>query len=301
MPKTLAAAAALLLGTLAAHAAPLAGLEEIYAVLDEPTARAVAASATLRRFGGLQAKTSSSSEGHYRGLYLFGRESFLELFAPAELDLDHPDAAAAGGRFGVGLASDRVGDLDRLKAAAEARGLRVEEATSRKTLGGHEVDWFRSLEPAAIAKDGQPAPPGFEAYAVEYLPGFFDVPEAGKPPALGPGDQVSRARYHRPDYDAARPMRNLAGATLAVAREDWQRLRPLFEAAGWRVEEHAAGARAAGDATLDFVFVPRAHAGVRRIVFALNRAPGRRRAERLGHSRLVIGPGATAGWSFDPR
>ena len=300
MLKTLAAAC--LLGALAsAQAAPLAGLEEIYAVLDEPTARAAAASDTLRRFGGLQIRTTSSSEGHYRGLYLLGRASFLELFAPADFDLDHPAPAEATGRFGVGLATDRAGDIDRVKAAAEAGGLRIEARTSHKTLGGREVDWFRSIEPAAMANDDHPAPPGFEAYVVEYVPTFFDVPEAGKPAALGPDDVVSRARYHRPDYDAARSMRDVSGATLAVAREDWRRLRPLFEAAGYRTEERATGGRATGDATLDFVFVPRAHAGVRRVEFTLNRAPGKRRQERVGRSTLVVGPGAHASWVFDRR
>lgn len=146
-----------------------------------------------------------------------------------------------------------------------------------------------------------PAPPGFEADVVEYVPAFFDVPEAGKPTALGPDDVVSRARHHRPDYDAARPMKEVAGATHVVAREDWQRLRPLFEAAGYRTEERAFGARAEGDATLDFVFVPRAQAAVRRVEFTLNRAPGKRHPDRAGRSTLVAGPGAHASWIFDRR
>jgi len=62
-----------------------------------------------------------------------------------------------------------------------------------------------------------------------------------------------------------------------------------------------ASAQPTGDAALDFVFVPRAQAGVRRIEFTLNRAPGERREERLGHSRLVIGPAAHASWIFDRR
>ncbi len=75
----------------------------------------------------------------------------------------------------------------------------------------------------------------------------------------------------------------------------------MLVAAGYRVTEHATGARAEGDAVFEVLFVGRAHTGVRRIRFRLSTAPGAGHEERLGESRLVVGPAAVATWDIPAR
>jgi hypothetical protein len=121
MNKPFAAAAVLVFGLpLAAHPEPLARFAHVYAVFDDETAKVVASSAYLRDFSGLVAKTTREDEGHYHGRYILGRESYVELFGPADYDLDEPPAAV--GLIGIGLNSEHVGGLERLKSAVEGKG-----------------------------------------------------------------------------------------------------------------------------------------------------------------------------------
>lgn len=300
--RTLIAAAACALAPWAnaQAAAPAAGLFTMVVVLDAPTARAVAASPYLRAFGAFDVRESvGSSEGHYLSMFLFGRQTTLEMFAPGDTDLDHPGADNAG-MARLELMTDRAGALDTLKAALRDANVPLEDSTARRRLGEHEVDWFRALERAAVAP-AQQGQPSFAVSLGEFMPAYFDVPEARKASSLGPDDRVSRARYNRREYDSARPLLDLAGATLAITREDWLSQRALLLADGYRIAERADGASAEGDVRVDVMFVPREHTGVRRIEFRIARARDAAHEERIGTSRLVVGPEAHAVWEFAPR
>lgn len=289
----------ILLGTTGIpHSAPLAGLENIYAVLDDATAKAIASSTYLRQFGGLEITEQRSSEGHYRGMYIHGRQTTLELFSPTELNLDHPQDVS-GGVVGLEFSSDHIGNLERIKSTLRTIDMTFEERTTHVYLGGHDVEWFSYIERAGAEPDGSTAPRGFGVAMCEFKPSYFDVPEAHKPAALDANDTVSRARYQRNWYDPALLLQDLDGATLAITREDWRRNRKLLAADGYRVKENALGAWAVADVVLDFIFIPNAaEGGIRTVSFKLNRSPNSRHEEQIGNSLLVVGPDAHATWTF---
>jgi hypothetical protein len=278
-----------------------ARFEHVFTVLDAETAAAVADSGYLRDFSGLQAKTISSDEGHYHGLYISGRENFLELFGPADLNLDEKTPTPVG-QVGIGLNVEQIDGLLRMKPLVEKNGVPVVMRTFHKSLGGRSVDWFKGLGPPSVMDGGveRSTLPQVEIFAAEFIPSYFDVPEANKPPSMGPDDVVSLARYHRRDF-AGRLLNNITAVTLAITRDDWPTVRAMLVAAGYRISELRAGARATGDIVLSFQFVPRRQVGLRRVDFGLTSSPGIRHVEVLGHSRLEVGPRAEAVWTFEPR
>lgn len=285
--------------TVAAQAQPLAPFSHVFAVLDESTAKAIAGSPYLHDFSGLQEKTMVSDEGHYHGIYLFGRETYVELFGPADTNLDGPPSAV--GMVGMGLQVEQIGGTERMKAAVEKNGQPVEQQTFHKAFGERKVDWYRGL--------GFPDPPGSETgkspapramiFAAEFIPSYFEVPEANKAPSLDATDTISRARYQRRDY-AARLLQNVSAVDVAITREDWPMFRAMLAGGGFRTTETGTGARAVGNIVATFQFVPREQMGLRRVAFVLNSKPGAQHIEVLGRSQLTVGPGAAAVWTFAP-
>jgi hypothetical protein len=300
MLKTLFATASALLVSIPLAASPrqLARFEHVYTVLDQDTAQAIRDSAYLRDFCGVQEKTTQSDEGHYHGTYILGRENYVELFGPADVSLDGPPAAV--GLIGMGLNTERLGGLEPLKRAIEENNLPVEIRTFHKTFNGRTVDWFKGLAPAkTLDNQAEKSPlPTAEIFVAEFIPSYFEVPEADKPPSLGPRDLVSLARYHRRDY-AGKLLKNVTAVEVAITHEDWRALRATLAGAGYTLTEDGTEARAAGDVELKFQFVDRPQQmGLRRVNFSLNSKPGTQHVEVLGRSRLVVGPGANAVWTF---
>jgi hypothetical protein len=275
----------------------IARFEHVYALLDAQTARAVSESDYLRNFCGLEQRTITSDEGHYRGMYLFGRDSYVELFAPGNTSLDKKDGGFDH-LVGIGLNTERLGRLEQLKPAIEHNGLEIGIRTYHKNLGGQNVDWVRQL--AAVADDNATPGPNVQIFVAEYVPSYMDNPEADKAPSLGPDDVVSVARYLRRGNYRNRLLKNISAAHVAITREDWPRMRAILAGAGFRISESRSDARAVGDVPLSFQFVEPKHIGLQRVNFILNSRPGSRHVELIGRSRLVVGPEAEAVWTFYP-
>jgi hypothetical protein len=82
-----------------------------------------------------------------------------------------------------------------------------------------------------------------EIFVAEIIPSYLDQPEANKPPALGPEDAHSLARYQRRDY-ASRLLKNITGVAMAITADDWKTFRAMLIGRGFRIAEDGAGARA---------------------------------------------------------
>lgn len=300
MLKILAATTVGLLALCNECTAQSAKLEVVYAVLDADTAKAIADSPYLRDFSGkVQETMQGSDEGHYRGIYIFGRENYVELFGPADINLDGPRAAA--GCAGLELNVERVGGLAQLKPRVQQNGLTVDIRTFHRDFKGRTVDWFKSLAtPAQLSATNQCLTPTTEVSIEEYVPSYLEAPEANKPASQGPEDVVSRARYHHNDY-TAQLVQAISGVKLAIRRKDWPAMKAMLAAADYRITETRTGAQAVGDVHVTLMFVSDQQTGLREVDFQLNSTPGTRHVQMLGHSRLVVGPTAQAVWSFEPR
>lgn len=261
-----------------------------YGVLDRETADAIEHSAYLRDFANFQVRTTTGSGGQtWTGRYLMGRETYLELFGVGDV----PGQDGTLGSTGLGVSTERAGDIARVTERLRDEGV-ADPIAFRQTRDfgdGVPVPWFD----AVLTTDQYDA---FGAWAMEYLPEYFADPRSNTEPADHPGD-VGRERYLSDDY-SGRLMRDVADVRLAVTARDLASTVPLLRAGGFVVRSTADGGVVAkgGGTTIRLDAVPRDRAGLREVVFALNRPVEYRHEERIGHSALVVGPGARAVWSF---
>lgn len=250
-----------------------------YGVLDRETADAIEHSAYLRDFADFQVRTTTGSGGQtWTGRYLMGRETYFELFGVGDL----PGKDGTLGSTGMGVSTERRGDLTTVLARLRAQGISdpVEFQQTRDFGDGVPVPWFD----AVFTTDQYDL---FGAWGMEYRQEYFADPRGNTEPAAHP-DDVGRERYLSDAY-RDHLMRDVTGIRLAVTARDLANTVPLLKAA-WvrRTLPAGRGRRREGR---------RHHAPVRR------RAPrpggaaaGRDVAERTG-----VVPARGADRSLDPR
>ena len=185
--------------------------------------------------------------------------------------------------------------MDALEQRLRAAGLPTTVTMERRRFKTREVDWYRQL---ALVSARPEQDINSSIWAMEYVPSFFDDPEAGKEAAEGPGDVISRERYLDDGY-ADHLMRDVTGLELAVSNDDVPAIEAMLRAAGFQVSRNAATLTAHGsdfDCVIDVV--PAAEIGLRRVEFVLNRAVRSPHVETIGHSTLTVGPRRHAVWTF---
>jgi hypothetical protein len=94
-------------------------------------------------------------------------------------------------------------------------------------------------------------------------------------------------------------MRDITLIEISATMPDIALARPMFSAAGFRVnqERDRLGARDA-DTTIIVAATSREAAGIRGVEFVLN-APTASHVENLGRSTLIVGPGTCAMWRVE--
>jgi hypothetical protein len=259
-----------------------------YAVLDAETADAIEHSDYLKTFGVLEVQTTVANAGEtWRGRYLAGRQTYLEFFGPTDLK----DAPV--GSTGFAISPDKSGGLAIIKTRLVQNGMAHPESMQRtKQFGTDQIPWFD-----LVAAPGETK--WLSAWAMEYLPSYFDDPRTKKEPADFPGD-ISRERYRSDDY-TNKPMRDVSALEIAAPASEVATARPLLVAAGFDVTTTADGI-IARDAEMTIVLknAPEATAGLRQIIFTLNQPVAAPHVERIGHSVLTL-TGGQAVWGFEPR
>jgi hypothetical protein len=276
-----------------AAAGPVASVNHFFAVVDAQTAEAISRSPLLREAANLDIHATSTPGGrHWTGRYVRGRQTYVEFFGPGDLD----DGATPIGSIGVGFGGDAQGSVQAIAARLQARGHALPVTMVRRQLDGRAVDWFWAVEMPELAR--QPGLPTASAWAMEYVPSYFDRPGAHNEPPEGAAGLVSRERA-LDDLYRAHLVRDLEEAELSITAEQYRlTFAPLLAAAGFSIAPRPDGATASSmELRLSLHFVAPAEIGLNRIVLRLNR-PAPARAEAIGHSCLVVGPGRTAVWRF---
>jgi hypothetical protein len=273
----------------------IAELNHIFATVDPQTAEAIRKSEFLRRFANLEIRTTTGTRSTWTGRYLYGKQTYIEFFAPEDFHIN--DKPAPIGSWGIALSGDAAGFNHVLKRRLEAAGHKALVEMETRKFGDRTVPWFEAL--TAISKHGDSGALGetVTVWAMEYQPSYFNLAEAAKEPAEGPDDVISRERY-QPDVYAERMMRDIVQVHFNVGPHDFARIEPLLKAAGYRITRSAGEVVADGaEADFHFTLIAPDAQGLREIRFALN-APARRHVETIGRSTLVVGPDATAIWTF---
>ena len=266
-------------------------------MVDRETAAAIEKSPFLRSFANLEVRTTTGTRATWTGRYLYGKQTYIELFGPGDLSLG--DSPAPIGTWGIAISADVPGGNAALKRALEAAGQKAFVEMETRKFGNRTVPWFEALTAVTPYGDSGDLAEDVTIWAMEYVPSYFEVAEAAKEPAEHPGDVVSRERY-QPDAYANKLMRDVTFAHFDVGAADLARIEPLLRAAGYRIVRSGSDIQAIGrDSTFRFSLIAADGRALREVRFALNR-PVSGRVETIGRSRLSVGPGAAAAWTFPP-
>jgi Family of unknown function (DUF5829) len=117
-------------------------LDHVYAVVDAATADAIEHSEFLPRIAQFDVQVVRSGDRSWRGCYLRGRRTYVEIFGPDDV-AGAPDHAS-----GLGLATRRRGDLDVLAGRMGEAAERAHRGTTTRELRGEVGPWFDYLEVA---------------------------------------------------------------------------------------------------------------------------------------------------------
>ena len=272
----------------------IAHLNHFYATVDAKTAAAIRESAFVKRFANVEVRTTKGTLSTWTGTYLYGRQTYVEFFGPSDFQINGKPAPAGG--WGIALSGDRPGHVAELKSKLESAGLKAVVELDTRTFGERKVPWFTALTAISQHGDSGGRDDVISAWAMEYVPSYFELPEAAKEPAEGAADVISRERYQS-DLYRQRMMRDVTGVEFNVRAEDYARIEPLLMAAGFKLRRAGDRVVADGEET-DLVFHLAGEMGLRKIEFTLN-APAAAGVHKIGRSHLSVGPGATAVWIFD--
>lgn len=274
-----------------AHDRQLLFYNHAYGVLDRETADAIEHSDYLRKFANFEVRDTTGADGTWTGRYLYGRETYFELFGVGDL----PDPNVTFGFAGMGVSVERAGDLATVVERLRDEGVAdpIEFGQTRDFGDGVPVPWFDAVFTSEQFDT-------FGAWGMEYRPEYFADPRSNTEPPNYPGD-VGRERYQSDDY-RDHLMRDVTGIQLAVTELDLANTVPLLRAGGFVVRPIPGGGVVAlrGGTTIRFDAVPRDQVGLQRVEMSLNRPVSYRHEERIGRSTLTVGPGARAVWTFDP-
>jgi hypothetical protein len=275
---------------------PIAFLNHFYAVIDAETAAAIVASSLLKEFAALNVLTTTANGGEtWTGRYLRGRETYVEFFGPGEI-LRGDGSPISAGASGIAIGGDVAGLTDKLQVALDARSSNSTRFMRTRRIRDRDVDWFEVITPYADADEE----PDLYIWSMEYQATYFETAGPDGRPYAGDSGDISRLRYLSPFYDGKLLMHDIVGAEFAVAREDFDKARPLLEAGGFAVAmSQVAAVAESGGVRLEFRFVEPDRIGLRRIDFALREATPEVRTEIIGTSTLTLGPGSIATWLFD--
>ena len=270
------------------QAVPLLYFNHAYGVVDRETADAIEDSAYLRDFANFEVRTTTGADKMWTGRYLYGRETYIELFGAGDL----PGQDAAFGSTGMGISTEQDGDLTTVVGRLSDEGVTepVEFLQTRDFGDGVPVPWFDAIL-TTVEYDS------FGAWAMEWRPEYFADPRGNTEPPSRPGD-VGRDRYLSDAYQD-HLMRDVTAIRLAVTQRDLDSTVPLLRAGGFHVRSAPGGVVArSGGTTIRFDVVPAGQVGLRQVDLALNRSVGYCHKERIGRSTLVVGPGDHAVWTF---
>ncbi|MFI7641720.1 DUF5829 family protein [Nonomuraea sp. NPDC049400] len=261
-----------------------------YSVVDRATADAVENSAYLREFANFEVRTTTGGGMTWKGRYLKGRETYMELFGEGDL----PGQDALFGSAGLAVSTERAGDLAKVTEQLKAQGI-SDPAKYRQTRDfgdGVPIPWFDTIRTTSAQYEA------FDPWAMEYFPEYFADPRSQTEPESYTGD-VSRERY-LPDAYQDHLMRDITYIRIGVPARDLANTVPVLRAGGFEVAITGGGAIASGGGTtIQLDSVAREQAGLKQVAMSLNQSVATRHEERIGRSTLVVGPGARAEWNFD--
>jgi hypothetical protein len=195
-------------------------LNHLSVVLDAATAKDVAANAFLKdTFASVSQKANVSNDGkHWTGTYVYGEKTYLEAYEAGP-------AQGEPGSSGIALGVEHSGDVARLVLPlADAGG---EATVVLRTVQGPnsaQVPWFYQLR---VFYRSDP-PSNTSRWVMEYQRDFLRTVEPGK-------EGISRAQLAARFQEKNRLVKDIVGATVALADKEMERFLKELQVYGWTV------------------------------------------------------------------
>ena len=262
-------------------------LNHFYAVVDRETAQAIATSAYLSdTFAAFAERTNSSGIRTWTGLYVFGHDTYIELFAPG--------AIGPAGNTGVAFAVETVGGIDAIAAEESALGHHFTVSDQRFVPPeGGSIPWFHM---GTHAPDPFHPPALFE-WAMEYRPEY--IAYVLNDQAHDPAD-IPRSAMLQRFYAPEKLMENIRALRFAMPVEARDGFGAAARSYGWRVRLEGETLTAEGPEITIVVVADAVHRGLLEVQLALNRGIDTPLEVPIGTSTLTVGPGRVARWRFTP-
>lgn len=207
-----------LLAACAAPAAaqrPVVTLNHVVVVIDSASYLALGASPFMRdSLGRLEQRTTTADGGaSWSGTYLYGRHTYLEMFAPYG-----PAGDESGSMIGYGV--DQPGALWAVQKRLVSAGLQVDSILRSRARGSEQVPWFH-----AIAVKGAMTTSRMPTWVMEY---HADYQRRWSPESPKAWQGIRRDQVLADRYDKTRPLVDVIGIDVAVDSAD--RVRVMKEA-----------------------------------------------------------------------
>jgi hypothetical protein len=264
---------------------PKVYLNHVVTVVDSETYAALGRSAFLKDTLGRLAQYTIAAGGggggaSWTGSYFFGKNTYVELFAPG----------GVAGPAGVGMISygvEQQGSLWQVrKRLARATGEPIDSLLRYRAREGGEVPWFY-----AVSVHGVMTGSALPTWVMEYHPAH----NRRWDPSIPPGwDGIMRWQAIASEFDRNRPLLDVVGVTVAVSDADRARIVAEGGALGFRLD----GDRMTGPGfVIQLEPATETARGVRAVELRLGRpvTPGVR---PIGPRSDLTVTGATGTWSF---
>lgn len=262
---------------------PTVFLTHFYATLDMRSYDALQNSPEVAALAHVEERHVAAGGRVWSGFYLYGHETYIELFGAAPTSAGHSLDDS-----GLGLTVERPGGVaaiaDRLRGAF---GEKVEMEAVPRSFPQGEVPWFTATD---IKSSGAVK---LSTWFMEIDPGYL----AAKHPGSRIAHPLSRRQYLSWDFLPERPFENVVGLTAALHRVDMGQLASELELAGWVVQRAGGGFVAIGpDVKVTVVPAAGARTGIMQAELRLSQSvPSQEIA--LGDVKLLL-EGETARFVF---
>lgn len=201
-------------------------LNHLYLVVDKGTFRKMKDSQFLKdTFASVRNATIQADSGQtWTGFYIFGKETYLEVFETA------PNTILDNQVFSLAFGVDHEGDLSKLKKNLISQHWQLEERQRTRFLNNANIPWFNSVE--IQYSERKPIP--FRTWIMEYNKSYMnDIVQK----ALGrnPEDNITRRLYNARIYDATKQMQDIREVGISLQDEYYHEFLEVMQKLGYQV------------------------------------------------------------------
>jgi hypothetical protein len=265
-------------------------LNHLFVVLDPDTYAAIAANEFVRtEFSPLEQRATVRADESYRGMYLYGANTYIEFFHFGEMASQGYKLHDGGIAFGV----EEPGAIVDLQGRMSPK-IQAHKTTVTRQYADDQVAWFYML----TAKDFP-----LRTWVMEYNPSFLSQWNPSTKPSANEGitRSVVLDRYKAVLENSPKDpcFRDITGITLAADKDVTGKLIQLYQLWGMRLHNKGGAAiLEANDLVIRLVPETPSARGIQQLDFRLNRPVKDTTPIRFGERSVLTLRGKSGTWTF---